>query len=915
MTATPGTRLGPYEIASFIGAGGMGEVYRARDTRLARDVAIKLLPASVSSDRDRLQRFEQEARAAAALNHPGILAVFDIGEANGAPFIVSELLEGQSLRERLDAGRLPLRKAVAYAVQVAQALGAAHVRGIVHRDLKPENLFIVDEERVKILDFGLAKLTEREVPVSSATAMPTSPPATEPGVVLGTAGYMAPEQVRGVAADHRADIFAFGAVLYEMLTGRRAFHGVTPMDTMTAILKEEPPEPPVTDAPVPPALLRIAHRCLEKPPAARFQTASDLAFALESTSASGSGVDRAPAADMPPVRSGRGRQVREAVAWGLAAVGVVAAVFFAARGPSARAVSDSRPVQFTVPPSPGRSFNPNNPVVGVPSPDGHLMALMLRGEGGAPEIWIRSMDSAESRQIARSESPLPGGGLFWSPDSRYLGFFTATAMKKVDASQPDAPSETIWARTGQAAIELPGFDNFSGPTAAWNADGTIIFSGTVATPIARVSASGGQASAVTTIDAAHGESGHRAIQFLPDGRHFLYIALPRKTIYAGSLDGEPPVTLLTPDSKAMYAAGHLLFVRQGTLLAQPFDVEKLQLSGEPVAIAKGIDFNPYGSAAFHASNGVLAYRTNVVTTAQFGWYDRAGRAIGPPIGEQAMWREFALSPDNRFVAAERADAGLGAVDLWLIDLIRGVSSRLTTDPGSETDPVWSPDGRFLLHTREAAAASADVYRKDVVTGEDSPVLTGSGAKWPEDWSRDGSRVILLTAPAGSTTTTVLKTFAPANPQDVSVWLDDTFMKDEPHFSPDGHWVAYAATDSGQFDVYLQPFPGPGRKVRVSSSGGSQPLWRADGKELFYLTLDGTLMAVPMSGAAAMEPGIATTLFRTPVPVVNAVTNQYAVSADGQRFLLAVPSGNGGQMPITVTLNWASRLVGPTLRTK
>jgi len=865
----------------------MGAVYRARDPRLGRDVAIKVLPAAFSSDRDRLQRFEQEARTVAALSHPNIVALFDIGEFDGAPFIVSELLEGETLRARLDDGSLSVRKAIDSAVQIAHGLSAAHEKGIVHRDLKPENIFVTGGGRVKILDFGLAKLTEKDAVAAGLTTLPTTPPATQPGTVLGTAGYMAPEQVRGLVADHRADIFSFGAVLYEMLSGCRAFKGDTAMDTITAILKEEPPDPPAAESPIPPALMRIVHRCLEKNPVARFQTATDLAFALEGLSIrSGSEPAMTNVAVASPMRR---RAIREGLAWGLALAGIASAAFLAWRNPRAGAIMDPPRVQFTIPPPSRTTFSIANTVTPFPSPDGRMVAFMAP-VNGANTLWLRPFDSPESRPIASTERPLPGGSLFWSPDSRYVGFFTAMGMKKVDVSQVAAPAQTIWA--GEA---------FNGPTAAWGRDGTIVFAETTSgRSLSRVSANGGPVAPATTLDASRNETSHRVLQFLPDGRHFLYQSLPGGATVAGSLDGEPPKEIVVAESKGLYSAGHLLFIRQATLMAQPFDVGRLELTGDAVAVANGIQTSSTnGVAAFAVSEGgVLAYRADVSRSFRFAWFDRAGRRIAQ-VGEEALWGQFSLSPDGRFVAAQRSESFGGNRDIWLLDIARGVSSRLTTDPVSEGDPIWSPDGRFVAFTI-AARGVESIYRKDVASGEETVLMDSKTGAFSEDWSPDNRWLAYGTR-------SMLRMLSFADPQRSLTWLDDRFLKDEPHFSPDGRWIAFESTESGQYDVYIAPFPGPGQKVRVSTAGGGEPRWRRDGKEIFYLTQDGMLMSAAVSTVgSAMAPAVPQALFKTPIAAIELTLDQYAVTGDGQRFLIQVPS-DATEAPLTIVLNWASGL--------
>ena len=563
MTLAAGARLGPYEITSLVGSGGMGEVYRARDPRLGRDVAIKVLPAAFSADSDRLRRFEQEARAAASLNHSSILAVYDIGTDNGAPYIVAELLEGDTLRDRLrrvstaggsgDGGGLPLRKAIDYAIQVARGLSAAHDKGIVHRDLKPENLFVTADGRMKILDFGLAKLTESSLALAGAASLPTAPVGTETGVLLGTMGYMAPEQVRGQAADHRADIFAFGAILYEMLTGLRAFAGATSADTISAILDKDPPDAPLSMRQVPPALQRVIDRCLEKSPAARFQSTHDLAFALEGLS----GQSESGATVATHARSRTSR--REQIAWTIAALLALAlagAAFQYLKSPT----EDQTAIRFTIRSPAGASLVAGAPGTLALSPDGRrIIFAATAASGGVQMLWIQPLDSLDARLLPGTEHSGPSGA-FWSPDGRFIAFFAGGKLKKID----------IGGGSPQVLCDVEG-QQLGG---AWGRRDVILFA-TVNSSLLRVPASGGQPVAATKLDASR-ELSHRRPSFLPDGTRFTYIVQPGNVVRVGSLDSGTATTLLNADSMAVYSAGHLLFVRQGTLFSHSFDPRTLK---------------------------------------------------------------------------------------------------------------------------------------------------------------------------------------------------------------------------------------------------------------------------------------------------------------------------------------------------
>jgi eukaryotic-like serine/threonine-protein kinase len=874
MALSAGVRVGPYEILSAIGAGGMGEVYRARDSRLGRDVAIKVLPAALSADPERLQRFEQEARAAAALNHPNILQVYDIGQHESAPYIVSELLEGETLRERLHAGALPVRKAIDYGIQIAHGLAAAHEKGIVHRDLKPENVFVTDDSRVKILDFGLAKLTQAEPSLAGISALPTTPPNTTPGMVLGTIGYMAPEQVRGLAGDHRSDIFAFGAVLYEMLSGRRAFHGDTTADTMSAILKEQPADLMTREAQIPPAVERVVDRCLEKAPSARFQSTHDLAFALEALSLK-SGTAAA-------LQTPAGASWSERLRWALVLVfGVITAVALVSvyrRAPA----PESDAIRFAVPLPLGTEFGAGvaGPSLAV-SPDGRRIALAAGPPNGLLSLYVRDVESVELRLLPGTA---PANQPFWSPDGRLLAFFGEGRLKKVDVSGGSIQV--------MANVELP-----QGGT--WNADDVILY-GNDGGPLFQVSAAGGQPRPLTTLDQSHRETAHLHPQFLPDGRHFLYLARPSGTAYVGDLDGGEPKALGTFESKVMYASGYLLYVKQGTLMAQPFDVTRLETSGKSFSIAEQIGSNNVtGRAAFSVSEaGVLSTGSgDAGIPTRFAWFDRTGKPLDIPVPEVAAYRNFDLSPDERQIAV-----GLRG-DIWLLDTNRGVMSRFTTDPGTEGDPIWSPDGSRLVFTSNRNGV-VDLWQKPVTAAAETLLLASDQAKYPEDWSRDG-RFIVYVSPQGGRGLWVMPAGDDPKP---FVFLDSPFVKDEPHFSPDGNWLAYYSEESGRPEVYVQSFPGPGQRVRVSPAGGSQPRWKKTGGELFYMDLSGKLMAVSIGFGNTLEVGVPKVLFQTPMTSPTPNIDQYAATADGQRFVVLAPVDRGTPpTPITVTVNWTAAL--------
>jgi eukaryotic-like serine/threonine-protein kinase len=876
MALMSGARLGPYEIVSPLGAGGMGEVYRGRDGRLGREVAIKILPLEFRSDRERLLRFEQEARAAAALNHPHILAVHDIGEHNGLSYIVSELLEGETLREHL-AGpsprRLPARKAVEYAVQIARGLAAAHDKGIVHRDLKPENIFVTAGGHVKILDFGLAKHVQPE----PAAAAVTGALATDPGVVLGTVGYMAPEQVRGQPSDHRADIFAFGAMLYEMLSGRRAFEGQSGADTMTAILTKDPQPLPVTDAPIAPALARIVDRCLEKSPSARFQSTHDLGFALEGLSTD-SGVSGAA----PTSR----RRLPAWLPWALAAASLMALVGTAALAIAfyGRPRDTALPVRFLLaPPGTSATFSATSNFLSV-SPDGRHLAFVGANAAGTPVIWVRPLDSLEARPLAGTDGAREP---FWSPDGRYIGFFTFGRLKKIAIS--GGPPQTL-----TEAVNIP-----TGGT--WSRDGVILFSN-LAGAIRQVSASGGVVSPATALDSVRQNAVHSFPHFLPDGRRFLfYIRSPnpeQNGIHVKSLDSDDVRRLVDASSTVAYVApGYLVYARDRVLLAQPFDAERAVTTGDPVPIAESVDqFPETGIAAFSASEtGVLAFRSSLdAALSRLVWFDRRGRKVGD-VGEARPYRNPRLSPDGTRVAVELVDQS-GNRDIWLMDVARGVPVRFTFGAGRDASPVWSADGQTIAWQGHSA-----MYRKP--SSGAGPEERLRNEPWiPDDWLPDGRG--LLSHPSAPRQILLMPVVgADRTPRPVVEGRDITTHA---RVSSDGRWVAFTSADSGQLEVYVQNFPTPAGRWQVSTNGGLQPKWRRDGKELFYLGMDSMLMSVPVTLGSLAEVGKPQPLFQTRVePATGVIWHQYDLTADGQRFLVNTPEAVSS--PVTVVLNWPALL--------
>jgi Tol biopolymer transport system component len=857
----------------------MGEVFRAKDPRLGRDVAIKVLPASFSADPERLRRFEQEARAAGMLNHPNITAVYDIGSQEEAPYVVQELLEGETLRTALAGGRLSPKKAADYALQIAHGLGAAHEKGIVHRDLKPENLFVTEDGRVKILDFGLAKLTQEEKG-GALSDLVTAAAGTQAGVVLGTLGYMSPEQLKDQPVDSRSDIFALGGVLYEMLTGRRAFQRGTAAETMTAILSDEPPEISESGARIAPALDRVVRHCLEKTPASRFQSARDLAFALDSlsTSSDPSGMDASAG-------RGIGRRSRAAERLAFAAAGAVLAgvallLYLRGRG---RVEAPSPTIQFTIPPPKGSTLEGMLAL----SPDGRRIAFVATTADGRDLIWIRALDALESRPLEGTDgAAFP----FWSPDSHALAFFAQGKLKKIDAA----------GGSPQVLCDAPAPRGGS-----WGSGGTIIFSPNVGGEIQRVSENGGQPTAFPGLTSKEGYT-YRWPAFLPDGRHFLYFLFGADPglngIHAASLDPGKTVRLVSADSGAVYAApGFLLYPSGGRLMGQRFNADRLRLSGDAFPIIDHLWWDSFATGAMAISTsetGLLACQTGGSAVSRLLWHDRSGRELGAVGPDGAYW-EPSLSPDDRWLAVSRMDPEKLAASVWTIDLDRGIMARLSSQANLASTPVWSPDGRQIAYV---VYPSGEMYVHDARGAENERILFRAPTFSPlDDWSRDG-RFLFYEA-------VELRRFhIDVGVLDMSARTARPLLKAEfnqlgARLSPDGRWLAYESDESGEFEIFVRSFPEAGERRQVSVGGGRQPRWRRDGKELFYVSPDRKITSVEVRPGPPLEAGKPRALFQTRILAQVEARNHYDVTSDGQRFIVNSRRPEDALLPITVVVNW------------
>ncbi len=880
MPLTPGTKLGPYEILAPLGAGGMGEVYRAKDARLGRDVALKVLPESFAREGDRLRRFEQEARAVAALNHPNILAVFDIGQHDGSPFLVSELLEGETLRAVLDRGSVPQRKTIEYGVQIAHGLAAAHEKGIVHRDLKPENVFVTKDGRIKILDFGLAKLAQKTSSDSGDVTLTSE--HTAAGVVMGTASYMAPEQVRGETADPRTDIFAFGAVLYEMLSGVRAFRRDTAAETMTAVLKDDPPELSDPGHLVSSALERIVRRCLEKNPEQRFQSARDLSFALSALS----GTESSTLA-----RAAAARHRAPLWPWLAAVVALVAvsaATWFVARRPQpttrmqfALAVPDEMSISHM-----------------ALSRDGSTLVFVSPEENSAmPMLYVQRVGSS-------SVTLLPGtqgaSYPFLSPDATSVGFFANGKLQKmaISGGTPQILATSLGGRGG-----------------SWSSKGVIIYAEDAQSPLKRINADGTGMATVTQGIRTKEDQSHRWPMFLPDGDHFLFWAGNFSNqkddrssgIYASSLEGKTRKLVLLCHSTFGFDAHNLYYAdEQRQLVSIAFDTSAATVSGSPAVLANAVGFSPstYWAAFAVAQNGTLIYNTEAgAAQSVLTWIDRSGKELGR-IGQSAVVANPTLSPDGSRVAVDISDEKANNVDVWIESTTGAANSRFTFDPSEEVTAVWSRDGNMIAY-RSAAGDGASLVLKPATglvreRNRFTVPATNMDDVIPNSWSLDGQQFLFThQVPSGE----YLELIPVAGGEPTRL-LTGKGSEANGQISPDGKWVAYASDESGSWEIYVTSFPGAAGKWQVSRGGGSEPRWRGDGKEIFYIAPSGILTAVPVNGEGIFATGTPVPLFqvhgRAPISSTDVFT--YDVAKDGQRFLVNRYVKPEHVPPLTILLN-------------
>ncbi len=869
----------------------MGEVYRARDTRLGRDVAIKVLPPSVAMDEDRRARFDREAQTVAALSHPHIVAVFDTGIHDGQAFVVMELLEGETLRERLTTGAMPVRKVIDCGVQIAKGLAAAHDKGLVHRDLKPDNIFMLADGHVKILDFGLARATSEG---AGSGATETVAALTDPGQVMGTMGYMAPEQIRGRQVDGRADLFAFGAVLYEMATGTRAFQRDTPADTMTAILKEDPPELLAVRADLPASLDRIIRHCLEKIPAERFQSARDVAFALESLSGSASSPTASgslPAAVGSGSVAARPAVLRERIAWGLAAMALIAAsaTWWTRPTPALAPVSRFKiPIDVS-----STAFTVNLAV----APDGHAIVLHSQWQSGDRRLQLRRLDVTEV-------VPLPGtdGATvpFWSPDSASIGFVADGVLKRYDFSSSSV--RTI-APVGDLVVA----------SAAWGRSEVILVGG-INGPLRSVPAAGGVVTPLGDLNAASGEISQLRPQFLPDGQRFVYRSRREDgsaSVLLRSLDSADTRTLFSDDAFVTWAGrDHVIYRREDAVYAQAVDWSVPALLGGATTLSTDVDNNTVFRESA-SDTGVLAfvYRSN--RQQQFAWYSRSGSRLAS-VGEPGEYTTFDLSNDGTRIAAARRSGS--ATNLWTIDTERGTSERITLGPVNDVDPRWSSDALSVIF-----GSLRDSARSPFKVGlaSDSPKLLWKfdGQIFSlDDWSRDGRWLVYHDARVPVLYAREMDPGGAPKGDPVVAARALTGVIDQGQMSPDNRWVAFNSNETGQHEVYVTPFPPTGARVTVSRDGGAQPLWKADGRELYFLGRDGLLKASAISvNGTTLTASAPENLFRPILPGVSVATEQYFPHPSGTKFLTLEIVGNERTLAIGVVLNWPSLIPRPASR--
>jgi len=869
---TAGTKLGPHEIQGSLGAGGMGEVYRARDTRLDRDVAIKVLSGHFASSPALKERFDREARTISQLSHPNICLLYDVGSQDGIDYLVMEYLEGETLDERLLRGPLTLEEILRYGSQVADALDKAHQQGVIHRDLKPGNIMLT-KSGAKVLDFGLAKQAQaKNVSTSALTALTAGKPLTVEGTIVGTYQYMAPEQIEGAEADARTDIFALGCVLYEMATGKRAFGGKTQASVIASILATDP-APLSTLAPMtPPALERLVRSCMAKDREDRVQSAHDVKLQLEWIAEAGS------QAGVPAPVVAR-RKVSQRLAWAVAALALAAAIVFAI-GFVLRAPEPALPLRVSILPPEQHNFDPMSIAL---SPDGTKLAFVASATGTAAQLWVRPLDSTAAQPLAGTDD---ASTPFWSPDSRSLGFFAQGKLRIIDAS-------------GGAVQTLADAPQPRG--AAWGADGTILYTPDPTSDMLRIPAAGGTPSHM--VGQQKGGSvlaAPRWPAFLPDGKHFIFFQfLPdshggaRGGIHLGALDSSQNTTLMDADYRGQYANGHLVFVRGGNLMSQSFNEKKLQLVGNPVPIAEQVRTDGRGVGAFSLSNdGKLIFASGQTATLDLAWYDRNGKK-GDVI-DSGSFQDAHISPDGKRVSAARADAG-GHLEIFIYDLVRGTKSQFSFSQSRDDDPIWSPDGNTIVFD-SARSGRVDLYTRPANGARQEELLYHDDVdKYPSSWSSDGKYIVYETISNSHFDIWVMPMFGDRKPY---AFLQESYNTRYPEFSPDTKWMTFTSYEAGHAQVYVVAFPKPGGRFLVGD--GAQGIWSRNGKEIVYLDDHGHVATVEVAAHGdTLELGKPQVLFP-------AQFHEFDISPDGNRLLMMQPPLQNSPS-LTLVVNWLQEL--------
>jgi eukaryotic-like serine/threonine-protein kinase len=914
MALKSGTHFGPYEIHSLLGAGGMGEVYRSRDTRLNRDVALKVLPEAFARDAERMARFRREAQLLASLNHPNIAAIYGFEESGGAHALVMELVEGPTLAERIKQGAIAMDEALPMAKQICEALEYAHERGIVHRDLKPTNMKITSNDAVKVLDFGLAKALEGDPAAMDISSSPTiTRMATQAGIILGTAAYMSPEQAKGKSVDRRTDIWAFGCVLYEMLTGTQAFSGETVTDTLAAVIRAEP-EWPLLPANTPMRIRELLQRCLKKDPRQRLQSIGDARIAIEETlsgvassesSAALSGISAG--AEIPvPVKAGT--KNRERIAWIAAAVlAIVAAVFVTAYFLRAPQPANSDPIELSLAIPPSQPLVTDNGPAVVLSPDGTRIAYVVHSDHN--QIYVRSLDSSAGTPLQGAQGATP----FFSPDGQWIAFYSSDSkLEKVSVfgGAPVAICDAGGARGG-----------------SWGKDGTIVFTGAYTTPLYRVSADGGTPVAVTHLDKSRNEVTHRWPQILPGGNEVLFTASANNNDY-GHADVEA-ASLATGQAKVLVenayfgrylASGYLTYVSGGTLFAAPFDAEKLKLTGTAMPVLTNLqaDLTSGSAQISFARTGTAVYIAGATFTNQLtiSLFDRKGNAT-PLVKEAASYLNPRFSPDGKRLALE-----VGGSSISVYDIVRGTMTPISFAPTGCVAPVWTRDGKMVTCTRTANGLGISWLSSDGTGGMRSLTPGNGGAfQYPSSWSPDGKTLAIYqfsSKTGGCCEIATLPVSSTGQPGQPKILLGQGAVNGDayPEISPDGRWMAYDSNESGTAQIYVVPFSGSGGKWQVSVTGGLFPRWSKAGHELFFLgennvaTSAATLVAVPYTvDGNSFQPGQPEVLFRGGFEMTYPSPN-YDVAPDGKHFVMLVAAGgnssSAGGTP-TVVINWFERV--------